>query len=701
MISKLKEKLSVLLAKSPGKAVVVFIFLINLLFLVVATLIISSFSVTGTENMSFWEAAYYTITMILDAGCIGAVVQDIGTAGVATVIACLVVVILGMVLFTGAVIGYVTNFISDFIASANGGNHRLYMSDHTVIINWNSRASEIVNDLLYKKKKQKVVILVSTGKEEILKELEEHLAGTIHSENKALKQSLAGKPYFVRKALYQKNKLKNNVLLIVREGDPFSTKQLLDASVAQANTIIILNSDLSGVSRESDREERKDRLEKGNQLTIKTLMQVACITGDAKSKDDQKIVVEIEDDWTLDMVNMIIRNKQVAGKCSIVPLNINKVLGRLLSQFSIMPELNVAYFELLSNKGVTFYAKEIPDDMRETYVEKQLQSRLHSIPLTSMIKNGKTYGYFVATEAEDNDVVESSCVQTDLSVSVNQNYTLARKNVIILGHNSKIRYIMDGFDSFRNEWNDPVTGEVMNILVVDDKEHLEQMNYYKDYPYVVRTVEAELRDKARICCAIEDFVEETEGSVSLLILSDDLVPYEKIDSDVIAKLIYLRELINSKWAAGTTKEKIDIVVEIMNPKHYETVKNYNVENIVISNRYVSKMVAQLGAEEVLFDFYRDILSYDESGDDFISKEVYVKKVKDFFDEIPPEAPAADLIRAIFHATTVGASTPKAKTHTILLGYVKANGEIDLFGGDQRDLKVSFSPEDKIIVFADH
>ena len=69
--------------------------------------------------------------------------------------------------------------------------------------------------------------------------------------------------------------------------------------------------------------------------------------------------------------------------------------------------------------------------------------------------------------------------------------------------------------------------------------------------------------------------------------------------------------------------------------------------------------------------------------------------------MPPKCSAADLVRAVYHATSDQAGSEKAKTHTVLLGYVKANGEVDLFGGDQRSINVSLCADDKIIVFADH
>ena len=166
-MKKIREWLNIQLVKNPGKMVLVVIFLFNVIFFLLSALVISNLSLTGTEKMGFFEAVFCTITMILDAGCIQYVVADIGRSGVAIVIICLSVVLIGMISFTGAVIGYITNYISSFIESANAGSRKLKIYDHSVILNWNTRASEIINDLLYCDTKQKVVVLVNSRKTEI------------------------------------------------------------------------------------------------------------------------------------------------------------------------------------------------------------------------------------------------------------------------------------------------------------------------------------------------------------------------------------------------------------------------------------------------------------------------------------------------------------------------------------------------------
>jgi hypothetical protein len=57
----------------------------------IASAIISSLSLSGTESMNFLEAAFCTITMILDVGCIQFVVADIGESGVAITVFCVVI----------------------------------------------------------------------------------------------------------------------------------------------------------------------------------------------------------------------------------------------------------------------------------------------------------------------------------------------------------------------------------------------------------------------------------------------------------------------------------------------------------------------------------------------------------------------------------------------------------------------------------
>lgn len=703
MFRKIKEFFSIQLSKNPGRVVLIAILLLNVVFIAVSAVIINALSLSGTEDMNFWEAVFYTVTMILDAGCISFVVEDVGASGVALVIVCLAVVIVGMVLFTGAVIGYLTNYISGFIDRANVGTHKLVLSDHLVILNWNSRASEIVNDLLYCDTRRRVVVLVPSGKETIEKELQERLADTVAQENAEVKLAASKLPAIKRPFYKLSHKFKNKLVVIVREGDTFSTKQLNDISIKHAKTIIILGNDINNTVCKYEHLSQVNEYERGNPQSLKSLVQVSDMTGSESSDDNQKIVIEVEDEWTYGLVEKVIENKRVAGKCNIIPVGVNKILGTLLAQFSLMPELNLAYKELFSNKGATFYCKPYGGKDEEQFTRDYLKTRLHSLPLALMEQEGKTCAFYSAySEKDDSRICEN--YTNRLKVKVNRNYRFEQKNVIILGHNSKIKDIMEGFNDFRGEWNYKDGREIMNVLVIDDKAHLEKMNGYADYPYVTEAVEADIYDREIIAETIERFVDGNSGDTSVLILSDDAVLNEKIDSGAITYLIYVRDIINKKKAADPNFDegKIDVVVEIINPKHYDVIKSYSVNNVVISNRYISKMLTQLGEKDELFAFYRDILTYDSADAvELASKEIYVKAVSRFFEELPAPCTAAELIRAVYEASTSPELPKNERNHTIVLGYISKEGGMTLFSGDQTKTEVALKDTDKLIVFSNH
>lgn len=703
---KIKEWLSVQLAKNPGRMVLCAILLFNIVFLCLSAVIIGNMPVTGTEKMGFFEAAFCTITMILDAGCIQYVVADVGSAGVIIVIICLCIILVGMISFTGAVIGYITNYISDFIGNANAGSRKLVLSDHTVILNWNTRASEIVNDLLYCNTKQKVVVLVGARKTEIEKEIDERLSDTISRENAEIYEHAKNMPFFKKIVYLRKNLFNKSITVIVREGDVFSSKQLRDISLERAKTVVILGNDINNTICKFEHKDKIEENGKGNSQTIKTLMQVADITSAETSDDNQKIIVEITDEWTAEVVDKIIQCKQVATKCNIVPMRVNQILGPILSQFSLMPELNLVYKELFSNKGAAFYTKEYCENVNDEiqYIGDYMSNHANAIPLTFMGSKKKQYFYYASDKQEDVDRI-TDVENSDYSVKLNHNYWIEKKNIIILGHNSRCEDIMRGFQSFCGEWGYKDSDEsIVQIVVIDSQKNLDKMNNYKEYPFVTETVAAEIYNKDLICSTIDRVVSANKDDTSILILSDDSALNEDIDANALANLVYVQDIINNKKKNDDNfdVESIDVIVEIVNPKHHDVVNSYSVNNVVISNRYISKMITQIGRKEALFDFYCDILTYDEEGaEEYKSKEVYIKKVSSFFDEMPKPCNAAEFIRALYKASTDTSLPPEKRNPAIALGYVKPGGKMVLFSGDQRAIRVELDKRDKLIVFSNH
>lgn len=689
--NRISQWYSVIRAKSPRQFILVFLLLINIVFFLAASGLIYLLAPESIGSHGYFDSMYYAITMVLDAGCIGSVVEDAGTTGLALIITCLLIVILGMILFTGAAIGYVTTAIGDYIDNSNAGKHRLYISDHTVILNWNSRGSEIVNDLLYSDKKEIAVILAQQDAEGIRQEIEERLYDTVTTDNQRCREESANMAPLPRLLYRRRNKLRRSRLsVIVREGDSFSAKLLNDISIKQARAVIVLCAD-GEVNAEYD----------GSANLIRTLIQAADLTAAEDSADNQRLIAEVDDPWTMVLVNRIIARKRSLGKNNIVPLPAYQILGQLISQFAVMPELSAIYEELFSNKGAAFFSRDgEPLQDNNERITDFLKDHPCAVPLTWMQDDDGGYEYFYMAGREKDIKITESVEAPAIPISLNQNFWFSRRNVIILGHNAICHSLMEGFNSFRGEWNYPdaeTSGrEILNITVIDDRESLARMDYYRSYPYVNQVVEAELFDREKVMNTITRIVDGNTGDTSILILSGEDAGHRSTDERALTYLIYVQDIIGEHLNRPDFDENsIDVVVEILNPKNYDVVKNYSRSNIVISNRYLSKMVTQISEKKEIFNFYRDILSYDEEqAERYTSMELYVKPVGEFFTALPPRCTGAQLIRSVFEAGP-------ADNKSLVLGYVKQSGEVVIFAGDQRDYTVELAPLDKIILFSNH
>lgn len=447
------------------------------------------------------------------------------------------------------------------------------------------------------------------------------------------------------------------------------------------------------------------------------------MTAAADSADDQQLIVEVDDGRTMALVERVVEHKKRQGKNNIIPISADRILGQILSQFSLMPELSVVYEELFSNKGAAFYSRTIEsDESDEVLIRKFMDENTWAIPLSSLTEteydgNGaeRRHREFYFMAARDSDIDRrSGYTGQEMTVKLNPNYWFTPRNVIILGHNSKCAAIMEGFDSFRDEWNfrDPELirhygSEILNITVIDEESSLEQLNHYQEYPYVKQVISADVFDREKIMRCINEIVDQNSGDTSILILSDDGVANDDIDATALTYLIYVQDVIRMhEQDAGFDPATIDVIVEILNPNNHDVVQNYcgtqsadeahPGSSVVISNRYISKMVTQISEKKAIFSFYNDILVYDDDDvTDYSSKELYIKQVDEFFEEIPGKCTPAQLVRAVYQA---GPENNKS----LVLGYVAHNGSMHIFSGDLSSLPpIQLKGDDKLVIYSNH
>jgi len=795
----IREWVSIKAIKSPRLVILLFVLIGNAAFIAISALVISLITEPALESGGYLSSLLNTVIMYLGIGGIDTVIEDISQANVILTLSCVVIIIIGLIFFAFALIGYMSELISSLIGDADSNSKKLRISNHIVILNWNSRAVEIINDLLYKNTRERIVILAANDREEVQKDIDERLTETVETENDSIREACAVMGVNERRSYIRKNKIKNRLTIITREGNTCSTMQLGDIAIKQAKSVIILSDGSNEVSVDSH--------------TIKTLIQVAEMTASEDSADDQQIVVEVEDEQTLVLIEKIIKYKMRNGKCNIVPISVNRILGYIFSQFTIMPELNEVYSTLFSYRGADFFALPaetshkggahagtssagapsigttpagaIPAEASRTraapaggshtrashvgktppsdnlsdlqFVSEFLERNQKAVPLTVMkADDGESYCYYVAESEQDIRNAGAVTYDSDFVVSLNPDYEMEGRHVIILGHSSKNLSMMEGFAAFNGEWRKKDGSGVLDVTIIDDESSLLQQDNYKQYPWVKKIISAEIHEQEIICNAINEFIDTHDQNVCIMILSDDTASGEDVDENALTYLVLVQDIIISRLENDSKFDLtgIDIIVEIVDPKNHDIVNNYNTKNVVISNRYISKMIMQVGENKALYDFYQDFLTYDEfdttgigsdtmkvsidsgegipgdaavssnklSGNSGVtavnnstfeaitgevvassvmtdaviagSKEIYIRRADAFFNEIPKPCTAAGLIRAVYHCSP-------DDNKCVLLGYFHADGEMILFSGDQSNIHVSLSGAEKLIIFSDH
>ncbi len=693
-MKKVREWISIQVAKHPKRVVLVLIIFFNVLFITLSAALISALSLRGTEKMNFFHAAYYTVTMILDAGCIESVIKDIGTTGVALTVTCLSVIIIGMITFSGAVIGYLTNILNDFIEKANAGNTRLYLSDHTVILNWNARAPEIVNDLLYSDNKETVVALVKSGSDEIKKEIEERLQLTIEKENAAVMKKAEKMSFFARWRYLKNSKLGNNVTFIVIEGNIFSQMQLKDIRIDLAKAVIILSNDPSDSAGEDGHSDE------GNPQAVKALMQAADIVSAGKAAHHQNIIVEITDLWSYDIVQRIISGKELGEKCNIVMFYVEQFLGQLLAQLSISPEMTPVYDDLFSNKGAAFYTEPVRTGDELGYIRDYLSTHTNAIPLTLLNHNGESCFCFAADSQRDINK-KNTIKSPGYRVKLNDTQSEC-KRVVLIGHNSKLEEIMSCYEAYLSCQTRDQQNSSLKVTVIDDADSIKRMDDYRRYSFVEGVVELDHLHIDKTFETIDRLFADTSEDINILILSDDTQLDENADSSALMYLVYVQDFIRKllRHHPDYDAKRVKMIVEITDPRHYDIVKGYHMVDAVISNRFTGNIITQIGEKESIYEFYKGLLHYSSDPSNGQCRKPQLKKVSSFFKETPAPCTAYDLVRAVFEASVSSGEASQKQYPTLVLGCIKANGETIVFSGDLSEIDVSLEADDKMIVYTD-
>ena len=518
----------------------------------------------------------------------------------------IIIVILGMILFSGAIIATVTTALRTFIDKKSKAKGKIIVNNHFVILNWNSKVPEMIYNLMLKGFKKNIVILSDRNKEYIEAELKSlFLTNEVHT------------------------KIKAN--LIIKEGDSLLRGNLEDISIEEASQICVM-------AREDMVDFDDDNIINSDLLNLKIVLKL----GSFKLKNDCQIVVETQSDETRAQIEGLSKKITTLKKLNITPISFNKKIGQIIAQSLVMPHMSNLYSELFSFEGSEFYSIESNDE-----IENYLKSHNQSIPV---YKEDKYLFVLAAGEEKLNDKRQQEYI-SPRKLEVNMVKGSAQISIFIIGENSKTQFLLNSLERMQKSSD------------VEFK--------FKHYG---KTETKEL---------IED-VKATEGLKKILILSDDKVASDSYDANVFVALIELSKVF------PVTSEDISYTTELLDSRNLASVKDFNIQNTIISNKMMSLLITQLALNKKSKRFFEKILTISTShrASDF---DLIIHKVKRtvVIDEELKFESKAELLRT-FYNTFEGTR--------ILIGLIQDN-QINLLDENQDEKKeIVVHPEDSFIYF---
>lgn len=402
--------------------------------------------------------------------------------------------------------------------------------------------------------------------------------------------------------IFTENKKKmNNITLFIKNGNPNSPKHLNDISLEKAKYIGILLSNFENDSHHN--------MSKNDINALKSLFSIMNIAKNAN------VVVEVEKNETVVKIEMLLETINEELKKRIIVFSHNSVLGHIIGKTIINSSFSMVYHNLLSYDGCEFYGISTMD------IEEALYTYNDCIPIINY---------------DDDDIVD-------------ENGKFNADQLYILSDNRETLGIRDRKMSFikRLVYRENINYDCFTVFVFSQsgtsKFVIDELNKYNDlYSTNIACFSYSYGDDIE---EIIEIIKKTEGKKKILLLSSDDGKIENQDEDVFLSALSFK-------LNGCIDKETEIFAEIMNPSNLNSLQNFGIMSVIISNRILSLFMVQLLTHPGSKKFYRDLISTNDknSRDSLDLDIVKVSDVLEFDGQSIKFSCKSELVQSFFLAS---------------------------------------------------
>ena len=560
------------------------LFLVGFLIMVVVRGIANS--IVPDETLSSWaEIPWRVYVAVME----GSAAETDGDSNWAAKLTSILAVMVGLILFS-SMVAFITSVFEAKLDELRRGRSLVLESDHTLILGFGDRILEVIRELIEANESEpdaSIVILAENDKEEMDNTIRDNITDFATTR------------------------------VITRSGVVTNINNLKKVMAENAKSVIIMNSAASW------RPENEKNL--ADALVLKSIMSIIAV---CDGEIHPAIVCEIHSDRDRDLAENI-------SNGVVKALNEVSVLSRMIAQLALSRNgLSIVYSDMVGFGGNEFYFYKPDEGWGERLTFRDSMNRFKSS--TPMgVHNSK--GEIILNPAKDMPIEDDDelivFAEDDSTIFYFQdpvfNPTLKEipssivepqsHRVALLNWTTKTSIILEKLCSYLPKGSELCTYVSAKVPEMDSC----KTSLNENYPDIdISMTELDLNDLESL-----DNINPQDFD-SILILSPGGSTIEEMDAYVISMLIRIRQILISKKDSENnnidSKNWPKLITEVMDSENIDIILNSGVEDFMVSNQFVSQIMAQVSEEPMALDVYDDLFQSEGS-------ELYIKPASYYFD----------------------------------------------------------------------
>lgn len=514
--------------------------------------------------------------------------RDTGdNANLATKLVGVVTIFVGLVLFS-SLVAFITQEFEAKLQSLRKGKSLVVEQNHTLILGFNDRIVDIIKELVLANESEQEAVIVILSEQD-----KEEMDDFLRSKISALKTTK----------------------VVTRSGSTTNISNMNLVAVKAAKSVIILND-----AKSSDEEKFKYL---SDARVVKAILAVVAANGE---ENLPPIIGEIHSEQYRRLAESIVPG-------FVTTLNEADILARILVQTSRSVGLAAVYLNLVGFEGNEFYFyRPAGGWLNLTFCELPFHFS-NGMPIgirnadgTLILKPSNDYQLCdsdkVVIIAEDDSLIQFSeepivRFKNSEDLKFRQTAEREKEKYLVMGWNSKTPIALREYAKYLIE------GSQVNLavqeLTTEIQTEFDQIS--KANPHIIMDALEINLDSVEDLKTVNPY---DFSSISILAGSGENA--EEIDARTLTILLELRKIFKDYVAETGNPVTTELIAEIIDSEDTDLVIQAGVKDFLLTNQFVSKIVAQVSQEPNVMAIYRNLFSVDGS-------ELYIKPVSLYF---PPE-----------------------------------------------------------------